>query len=127
MQEILIALIAGFAAGSMAALVVIDTKTAGMMNMLKTLREMIENVEKMAVNNTKAIETHTQAVGLLKHAGEIIVSEQSKDRKTFIECINNLWHEVDALKPAKQPAPVPDQKSTKAKAKKKPEGKQGND
>lgn len=125
MQEILIALIAGFAAGSMAALVVIDTKTAGMMNMLKTLREMIENVEKMAVNNTKAIETHTQAVGLLKHAGEIIVSEQSKDRKTFIECINNLWHEVDALKPAKQPAS--DQKPTKTKAKKKPEGKQGND
>lgn len=135
MEVIFTALVVGFAAGALGALGVIDSKTNGMMEAIKTLQEMIENVEQMAMNNTTAIEKHTEAVGLLKHVGEIIASDQNKSRIQIWESINNLWHEVDEMKgkPEQQeqqeqkPAddPKPEQKPKAKEKQKRKEGAKG--
>lgn len=133
MEVIFTALVVGFAAGALGALGVIDSKTNGMMKAIKTLQEMIENVETMAMNNTTAIEKHTEAVGLLKHVGEIIASDQNKSRIQIWESINNLWHEVDEMKgkpeqekkPADEPKPEQEQKpADEPKPEQKPKAKQ---
>lgn len=126
MTVIFTALVVGFAAGALGALGVIDSKTAGMIKAIKTLQEMIENVETMAMNNTTAIQKHNEAVGLLKRVGEILADEQNKNSMKVWESINNLWHEVDGLKAKPEQAqeqkpaddPKPEQKP-KAKQKRK--------
>lgn len=128
MEVIFTALVVGFAAGALGALGVIDSKTNGMMKAIKTLQEMIENVEQMAMNNTTAIEKHTEAVGLLKHVGEIIASDQNKSRIQIWESINNLWHEVDEMKgkPEQEQKPADEPKpEQKQKAKEKQKRKEG--
>ncbi len=143
MQELLIAVVVGFAAGALGAIVVLDSKTAGAIKTIKAMREMIENVEKMAMNNTDAVVKLTKSISLLKHVGELIADDQSKTKVQIWESLNTLWHEVDKLKgapvpapdqkpedepkPEKKPAEEPKPEQKKNRAKKKPAEGEGND
>lgn len=110
----LVSLVMGFVAGTVSALVAVETKTE---SLRKEMDDVIRGLESSRAESKKAQED----VKALNHAFQVMIQQFKNDRGGIWQSLNDLWNSFDKMNaPAKQEEPkVEEKKKTVRKTKKK--------
>ncbi len=111
----LVSLVMGFVAGTVSALVAVETKTE---SLRKEMDDVIRGLESSRAESKKAQEE----VKTLNNAFQVMILQFKKDRGGIWQSLNDLWNRFDKMTaPAIQEQPkVEEKKKTVRKQKKEP-------
>lgn len=110
----LVSLVMGFVAGTVSALVAVETKTE---SLRKEMDDVIRGLESSRAESKKAQEE----VKALNNAFQVMILQFKKDRGGIWQSLNDLWNRFDKMTtPVTQEQPEPEEtKKTVRKPKKK--------
>lgn len=111
----LVSLVMGFVAGTVSAIVAVETKTE---SLRKEMDDVIRGLESSRAESKKAQEE----VKALNNAFQVMILQFKKDRGGIWQSLNDLWNRFDKMTaPVTQEQPKPEEKKkTARKTKKEP-------
>ena len=111
----LVSLVMGFVAGTVSALVAVETKTE---SLRKEMDDVLRGLESSRAESKKAQEE----VKALNNAFQVMILQFKKDRGGIWQSLNDLWNRFDKMTaPVTQEQPKPEEKKkTARKTKKEP-------
>ena len=109
----LVSLVMGFVAGTVSALVAVETKTE---SLRKEMDDVIRGLESSRTESKKAQEE----VKALNNAFQVMILQFKKDRGGIWQSLNDLWNRFDKMTaPVTQEQPKPEEKKKPARKTKK--------
>ena len=105
----LVSLVMGFVAGTVSALVAVETKTE---SLRKEMDDVIRGLESSRAESKKAQEE----VKALNNAFQVMIMQFKKDRGGIWQSLNDLWNRFDKMTaPVTQEQPKPEEKKKTAR------------
>lgn len=109
----LVSLVMGFVAGTVSALVAVETKTE---SLRKEMDDVLRGLESSRAEGKKAQEE----VKALNNAFQVMILQFKKDRGGIWQSLNDLWNRFDKMTaPVTQEQPKPEEKKKTARKMKK--------
>ena len=105
----LVSLVMGFVAGTVSALVAVETKTE---SLRKEMDDVLRGLESSRAESKKAQEE----VKALNNAFQVMILQFKKDRGGIWQSLNDLWNRFDKMTaPVTQEQPKPEEKKKTAR------------